>query len=97
MFSAESAAGMFPECRIVRFWLAHIRVHTVLRAKGSPRHEALLLHAARHTMATIALGHGAELRTVSEILGHTDISTTLRYAMATDPLKVSAIGAIPGL
>ena len=34
---------------------------------------------------------------MSEILGHTDISTTLRYAMATDPLKVSAISAIPGL
>ena len=54
-------------------------------------------HTARHTMATIALEHGAELRTVSGLLGHTDISTTLRYAMATDPLKVSAIGAIPGL
>ena len=54
-------------------------------------------HTARHTMATIALEHGAELRTVSGLLGHTNISTTLRYAMATDPLKVSAIGAIPGL
>ena len=54
-------------------------------------------HTARHTMATIALEHGAELRTVSGLLGHTNISTTLRYAMATDPLKVSAIGAIPRL
>ena len=34
---------------------------------------------------------------MSGLLGHTNISTTLRYAMATDPMKVSAIGAIPGL
>lgn len=34
---------------------------------------------------------------MSGLLGHTNISTTLRYAMATDPMKVSAIGAISGL
>lgn len=54
-------------------------------------------HTARHTMATLALENGAELRTVSELLGHTDISTTLRYAKATDQLKKSAIDAIPRL
>ena len=54
-------------------------------------------HTARHTFATIALEHGAELRTVSELLGHTDISTTLRYAKATDSLKKSAIASIPPL
>ena len=54
-------------------------------------------HTARHTMATIALENGAELRTVSELLGHIDISTTLRYAKATDSLKVSAVGSMPGI
>ncbi len=52
-------------------------------------------HTARHTMATLALEQGAEIRTVSELLGHTDISTTLRYAKATDALKKSAIQALP--
>ena len=52
-------------------------------------------HTARHTMATIALEHGAELRTVSELLGHSDLSTTLRYAKATDSLKKSAVDALP--
>lgn len=52
-------------------------------------------HTARHTMATIALECGADLRTVSELLGHKDISTTLRYAKATDTLKKSAVNAFP--
>ena len=52
-------------------------------------------HTARHTMATLALEHGAELRTVSELLGHSGLSTTLRYAKATDPLKKAAIKSLP--
>lgn len=52
-------------------------------------------HTARHTMATLALEHGAELRTVSELLGHSGLSTTLRYAKATDPLKKAAISSLP--
>lgn len=54
-------------------------------------------HTARHTMATLALENGAEIHTVSELLGHTNISTTLRYAKATDSLKKSAVEALPRL
>ena len=57
--------------------------------------EHLSWHTARHTMATLALEKGAEIRTVCELLGHTNISTTMRYANATDALKVKAVELLP--
>lgn len=36
-------------------------------------------HALRHTAATLMLSKGIDVKTVSEILGHEDISTTMTY------------------
>ena len=52
-------------------------------------------HTARHTFATQALQNGADIRTVSKLLGHTKLQTTLVYAEATDELKEKAVNALP--
>lgn len=39
-------------------------------------------HCCRHTFATLSLSSGSDMRILQELLGHTDIKTTARYAHA---------------
>jgi len=43
-------------------------------------------HTLRHTCATIALSAGARLEDVSQLLGHKNLETTLRYVQGRDVL-----------
>lgn len=62
-------------------------------AAGIEKH--VTFHMSRHTCATLLLYYGADLYTVSKILGHTSIKTTQVYAKVADEMKRKAVGNIP--
>lgn len=49
------------------------------------------MHCARHTFATLSITYGAELYTVSKLLGHADIKTTQIYADVINEKKRNAV------
>lgn len=54
-------------------------------------------HTARHSNATMLLTLGADVYTVSKLLGHTQIKTTQIYAKIVDKKKDEAVNLIPSL
>ena len=56
-----------------------------------------IFHCSRHTCATLLLNSGVDIYTVKEILGHTDIGTTMQYAKVVDKTKREAVNSIPVL
>lgn len=64
-------------------------------AAGIPKN--ITWHSARHSFAVNILNGGANIKTVSTLLGHSSISVTEHYTHAVDSLKVAAMESLPPL
>lgn len=70
--------------RIIRNW-----------AKRSGVDKKISWYSARHSFAVLLLEGGADLLTVSKIMGHTTTHHTVRYLKLTDTLKRKAVDKLP--
>ncbi|GKW02910.1 site-specific tyrosine recombinase XerD [Pectobacterium carotovorum] len=89
LLNGQTLDVLFPSSRARQmtrqtFW-HRIKHYAVLASIDS---EKLSPHVLRHAFATHLLNHGADLRVVQMLLGHSDLSTTQIYThVATERLK----------
>jgi len=57
--------------------------------------KTVTFHVARHTFATLGLTYGADLYTMSKLLGHSNIRVTQIYADIISEKKRKAVDSIP--
>jgi integrase len=71
------------------------KITSWIKDSGIDKH--ITFHCSRHTNATLLLNNGADLYTVSKILGHKNIATTELYLHIVDDKLFEASKLIPNL
>ncbi len=70
----------------------------IATAAGMPEEKIYGVHALRHTFATLLLYNDVEIKTVSELLGHADVTVTYNtYIHVVKEQKAKAVEMIPAL
>lgn len=69
----------------VQDWMRQVQAATGIRTHA---------HKFRSTFATHLLQRGVDIRTVQELMGHTNIQTTMRYLAVTDERLFAAVALL---
>lgn len=73
---------------------ATINYHIKKWMKAAHINKKISFHCSRHTFATMMLSLGADLYTVSKLLGHANITTTQIYGKIIDKKKTDAVNLV---
>lgn len=81
-FVVQTSRGDGPVVGLTKVWS---------QTRGEAKLDDVQLHDLRHNFASAAVSSGQSLYVVGKLLGHTQASTTQRYAhLANDPLRMAA-------
>ena len=73
-------------------------VRRVIRRAGFPEEKVYGPHALRHTFATLLLSSGIDVKIVSELLGHSNVSITYNtYIHVIKEQKAKALSSLPNI
>ncbi len=75
---------LFPNGKGERMNRSQLAYLVQKRATDATLEEHVTPHVLRHSFATHLLAHGADLRTIQELLGHAQVTTTEIYTKVTD-------------
>jgi len=76
------------------------RVHRIVRGlleRAGLAGQGITVHKLRHTFATHLVRNGVDVKTVQELLGHSDLGTTAKYLHSDGHAKQAAVARLAGL
>lgn len=99
---SANASRFLPERKESGRVFARVPLNTMSRklkewAENAGIRKNVHFHMSRHSFGTLTLEHGADIYTISKLMGHRSITTTQIYAKVLDKGRKKAVDAIPNL